>query len=163
MFFIRSASEEDLPEVGRLLTETWHATYDAIHGAEKVDEITQAWHSVGALKANLHRPASEFIVADDGRRIAGTAYASVTARNTVTLHQLYVHPALQRQGIGLDLFAEMETCFDGASLMRLEVDPKNAAAVAFYRRIGFVETGDAGRDAAPGSTIETIVMEKSLI
>lgn len=160
MFFVRSADTADLAAVRALLIETWHATYDALYGVERVDEITQSLHSLAALKANLERPVSEFIVADDGRRIAGMAYAAITAPNTATLFQLYVLPGDQRQGIGRDLLAEIETCFDGASLMRLEVEAANDGAIAFYKRHGFIEAGEASSgDAVPA----VIAMEKALI
>lgn len=162
MFFVRSASERDLDAVSALLGAAWHATYDAIYGSEKVEAITQDWHSLAALKRDLARPASEFLVADSGTDIGGTAYASVTAKNVVTLHRLYVSPRTKRQGIGRDLLAEMETCFDGAKILRLEVDPANEEAVAFYRAHGFVETGKIEHCGGGNSGIPAIVMEKKL-
>ena len=54
--FVRSAGERDLAAVRALLVETWHATYDAIYGAERVAAITDSWHSMGSLKARLTRP-----------------------------------------------------------------------------------------------------------
>ena len=73
--FIRSATERDLPQVQALLQRSWHATYDAIYGADKVGSITQEWHSLTNLKANLARPWSEFVVADSGDALLGMAYA----------------------------------------------------------------------------------------
>jgi ribosomal protein S18 acetylase RimI-like enzyme len=152
----------DLPAVRDLLAETWHATYDGIYGAERVSEITSSWHSPDALKSRLGRPQSEFLVADDGRMLGGMAYAARSDKDVVVLHQLYVRPGLQRQGIGRDLFAEIETCFDGAKRMRLEVEPANEAAVAFYRAHGFDEVGRTEHCGAEGSGIPAIVMEKQL-
>ena len=71
MFFVRTASERDLAKVSALLAETWHATYDALYGADKVRESTARWHSVPALKARLERKDSEFVVADNGKELAG--------------------------------------------------------------------------------------------
>jgi ribosomal protein S18 acetylase RimI-like enzyme len=148
MFFVRTATDRDLAAVSALLGETAHAAYDATHGTDVVAELTAKWHSVAALKANLARPKSEFLVADDGRRIGGMAFASMsdTLHETAVLHQLYVLPAFQRQGIGRDLFAELETCFPYAGRMRAEVVSDNAAAIAFYRAHGFAEIGP-GQDA----------------
>ena len=39
-----------LPPSATLLVETWHATYDAIYGAERVTEITDDWHSIASLQ-----------------------------------------------------------------------------------------------------------------
>lgn len=87
--FIRTAAERDLPSIQALLTETWHATYDPIYGAERVEELTRDWHSLPALTARLAAPQSELIVADDGVALGGMAYAAaVDDGRRVQLHQL---------------------------------------------------------------------------
>ncbi|WP_027486227.1 GNAT family N-acetyltransferase [Allorhizobium undicola] len=164
MFFVRTATESDMEKVRRLLHETWHATYDAFHGAAKVEEITRQWHSPAALKAQLERRDGEFLVADDGRRIGGMAFAAMAPKmaKTAILHQLYVHPSLQRQGIGRDLFAELETCFPDAEVMRLEVDEKNSGVIAFYTAHGFNEVDRIGGGGGEASEIAVRVLEKTL-
>lgn len=141
MFFVRTASERDLEKVRALLAETWHATYDTFYGAEKVNELTAKWHSIEALRARLQRKHSEFVVADNGRELAGMGYAAMSEslEKTAVLHQLYVLPKHQRHGVGRDMFAELETCFPDAERMRVEVEPQNLHALAFYRAHGFVE------------------------
>jgi ribosomal protein S18 acetylase RimI-like enzyme len=162
MFFVRTAMKTDLPAVRKLLVETWHATYDAIYGRDRVEEITEAWHSVTELETRLARPQSEFLVADDGRTIGGMAYAARSGKDVVVIHQLYVHPDHQRQGVGRDLFAELETCFDGAKRMRLEVEPENAVALAFWHAHGFSEVGRTEQCGEGGIAIPALVMEKPL-
>lgn len=164
MFFIRSASEADLVAVSELLGRSWHATYDDILGADKVAEITASWHSVNSLKERLSRPDSEFIVADDGRRLGGMAYAAMDgeARDVAILHQLYVEPGLTGQGIGRDLFAEVETCFPAARRMRLEVEPKNERALRFYAGLGFDEIGWTKNCGQAQSGIPALILEKTL-
>jgi ribosomal protein S18 acetylase RimI-like enzyme len=164
MFFVRTASERDLAKVSTLLGETWHATYDTLYGAEKVSELTAQWYSVAALKARLAQKNAEFVVADNGRDIGGMGYASMseTLKKGAVLHQLYVHPKLQRQGIGRDLFTELETCFPDAEFMQLEVEPQNQAALAFYEAHGFVKIGETANEGDGQSGIPAIVMEKPL-
>lgn len=164
MFFVRSASERDLPKVQTLLAETWRATYVPFYGAEKVEALIAEWHSLEALKKRLKTPRSEFLVADDGKVIAGMAYASMAEKpaKTATLHQLYVHPDFQRQGIGRDLFAEIETCFPDADTLRLEVEPKNVSAIAFYERHGFAKVGEVSNCGGGQSGIPALLMEKPL-
>ncbi|MBX9459442.1 MAG: GNAT family N-acetyltransferase [Rhizobium sp.] len=164
MFFVRSASGADLPGVAALLERSWHDTYDSIYGAEKVAEITVAWHSLESLKARLVSPGSEFVVADDGARIGGMAYAAMDKDepDVVHLHQLYVEPDLVGQGIGRDLFAEVETCFPTARRMRLEVEPKNTRAVRFYSGLGFQEVGWTRNCGGDQSGIPAMIMEKTL-
>ncbi|MBP1874649.1 ribosomal protein S18 acetylase RimI-like enzyme [Ensifer adhaerens] len=164
MFFVRTASERDLEKVRALLVETWHATYDTYYGVEKVNELTGRWHSLPALKARLERKDAEFLVADDGRSIGGMGYASMsdTLKKTVMLHQLYVLPKLQGQGIGRDIFAELETCFPDAERMRVEVEPQNLHALAFYRAHGFNEVGQVSNCGDEQSGLPALILEKPL-
>lgn len=164
MFFIRSASAADLADVSALLGRSWHVTYDGLYGTDKVAEITRSWHSVEALKKRLAQPDSEFVIADDGSRIGGMAYAAMDKdeADVVNLHQLYVEPELMGQGIGRDLFAEVETCFPAAKRMRLEVEPKNERAIRFYSGLGFHEIGFTKNCGGGQSGIPATIMEKTL-
>lgn len=164
MYFVRTASERDLEKVRKLLVETWHATYDALYGVAKVKDLTAKLHSVPALKARLEKKNSEFLVADNGADIGGMAYAAMASDlpKTAILHQLYVHPECQRNGIGRDLFAELETCFPDAKVMRLEVEPENEPAIRFYRAHGFVEVGKTANCGGDQSGIPALIMEKPL-
>lgn len=159
--FVRTAGERDLEAVRDLLIETWHATYDGIYGAERVNEITGEWHSIASLKARLTRPNSEFLLGDDGKRIGGMAFAAATNDPAIiVLYQLYVRPDCQRQGIGQALLDEVQESFPEVKMLRLEVEEANAGAVAFYRANGFVATGstpDIGEGRLP-----TLVFEKKL-
>jgi len=164
VYFVRTAGERDLEKVRALLVESFHATYDSLHGRARVEELTAQLFSPEALKTRLVRKDAEFLVADDGRKIGGMGYAAMSQEltKTVMLHLLYVAPALQRQGIGRDLFAELETCFPDAEIMRLEVEPQNAAAIAFYQAHGFAEVG-RNENSAPGqSGIPAVILEKTL-
>lgn len=164
MFFIRTASEKDADPIRKLLAETWHATYDPIHGPEKVSGIIAKWHSPEAIRASINRKDGEFLVADDGRRLGGLGFAAMspTMTKTAVLHQLYVHPTCQNEGIGRDIFAELETCFPDAEILRLEVDAENSRAIEFYARLGFVEVDRTKDCGQRDSGIEAIVMEKTL-
>jgi GNAT superfamily N-acetyltransferase len=164
VYFVRTAGERDLEKVRALLVESFHSAYDASHGVAKVDELVTNLLSPTALKARLTKKNAEFLVADDGRNIGGMGYAAMSSEmtKTVMLHLLYVKPDLQRQGIGRDIFAELETCFPDAEIMRLEVEVQNHEAIHFYTRLGFVEAG-RNENTGPGqSGIPTLVFEKAL-
>lgn len=162
MFFIRTATDRDLPQVQALLKETWHATYDAILGVEQVNALTAKWHDMASLKRRLATRDAEFVVADDGKQLAGMGYAAMASSdpNLAILHQLYVLPAHQGHGIGGDLVAELETCFPNASRMRLEVLSANARAIRFYQSLGFEQTATIENDAGTGQP--AAVFEKDL-
>ena len=162
--FVRTAGERDLPAVRALLVETWHATYDAIYGVEKVTAITDDWHSIASLGARLDTPNTEFLVADDGKAIGGMAFATtVDDGRTVMLHQLYVRPGMQGRGIGGLLLDEIEGCFPGADKVRLEVEEKNAKAVAFYLAQGFSQVGRTANCGSEQSGIPALVFERPIV
>ncbi len=161
MMFIRTAGPNDLPAIRTLLVETWHATYDGLYGVAKVTEITNDWHSLRVLKAQLDQPDAEFVVADDGVAIAGMAFACAADEGkTVTLSQLYVRPDRQGQGIGGMLLDEIIDSFPDAERIRLEVEPANARAIAFYRAQGFVEIGRTENCGRGQSGIPALILER---
>ena len=159
--FVRTATARDIPAIRDLLVETWHATYDPIFGNQIVTAITDEWCSLDALNAKLSIPASEFIVADDGKVIHAMAYAVQQAK-TVQLHQLYVRPASQGKGIGTELMQELFFCFDSADRMELDVHPENAGAIGFYAAGGFSETGKIAVEGPNGLSIPHVVLARRL-
>jgi ribosomal protein S18 acetylase RimI-like enzyme len=164
VYFVRTAGERDLEKVRALLVESFHTAYDRFYGEAKVNELIAHLFSPVALKARLAKKNAEFVVADSGKDIGAVGYAvmSEDMAKTAILHLLYVRPALQRQGIGRDMFAELETCFPDAEIMRLEVEPKNQEAIGFYSRLGFSEVG-RNENIGPGqSGIPTLILEKHL-
>jgi ribosomal protein S18 acetylase RimI-like enzyme len=162
--FVRTASPRDIEAVRALLVETWHDTYDEIYGPERVTAITNDWHSIPSLEARLVRPNSEFLIADDGERIGGMAFASVAEDGkTVMLHQLYVQPEYQGRGIGGLLLDEIESCFPGADKVRLEVEEANARAVAFYLAQGFAKVGMTANCGSSTSNIPAAIYERPIV
>ena len=163
-FFVRTAGKRDVEAVSHLLAETWHATYDGIYGEARVAEITASWHSPAALAPRVSRPQSEFVVADDGERLGGMAYAasSDADRKLVILHQLYVRPDCQGRGIGQVLLREIEDAFPDAERLRVEVEAANEPAVGFWRANGFEPAGRTQSCGSADSGIPADIYEKRL-
>jgi ribosomal protein S18 acetylase RimI-like enzyme len=158
---IRDAEAADLPAVRALLVETWHATYDGIYGWQRVAEITNAWHSLDNLGAQLAREGGAFLVGLVGEEIVATASARLEPDRAALLTRLYVLPAWQGVGIGRTLLQVALACFPRAPVARLEVESQNEPAIAFYERMGFFLQRQArfdGRDDTPN----TLLMAKRL-
>ena len=84
------------------------------------------------------------LVAEHGGGLLG--YVLVLFHGRTALARLYsmaVAPEQQGQGLGRELLraAEAAALDGGAALMRLEVNPGNAAAVALYRSVGYTDIG----------------------
>lgn len=145
---IRRGEAADVDAVSRLLTETWHHTYDALMGAEAVTRMTEAWHRPAVLANQLGRTRSAFLVAEAESGIVGHAYARQTAPGTLFLARLYVHPAHQRGGIGTELLTHLLPLFPKARQIELSVVKQNLAAVEFYRRYEFAMISESVEDGA---------------
>jgi ribosomal protein S18 acetylase RimI-like enzyme len=140
---IRPAREADLAALRALLVETWHDTYDALIGPEKVTEITDSWHSLDNLKSQIGLADCSFLVADDAGAIVGHAFANAQRPPVVTVARLYVAPARQRQGIGKRLLDAVVARHAACDLVRLLVEAGNVKGIAFYEREGFRPVGEA--------------------
>lgn len=152
---------QDVSEIRELLATTWRETYTGFYGATIVEEIIAKWHAPAAIIKNIAKPNGEYLVADDGTQLGGVAFASLTDK-VISLHQLYVQPHLQRQGIGQMLFAEIESCFMDADILDLEVEPRNAGAIAFYHAHGFQSGGIITNRGTADSGISALKMTKVL-
>jgi ribosomal protein S18 acetylase RimI-like enzyme len=161
MFFIRTAMPADVRAIRDVLAISWRDTYTVFYGAAKVEALIADWHSEASIIARIANPNGEFLVADDGTQIGGVAFATITGK-TINLHQLYVQPPLMRQGIGQMLFAEIETCSMDAEIIALEVEPKNAGAIAFYEAHGFDSGEIIANCGKADSSIPALKMTKSL-
>lgn len=158
---IRDVVAADLPAVRSLLVETWHATYDGIYGWRRVAEITNAWHSLDNLKAQIERQGEIFLVAEVGGEIVATSSARRERDRAALVTRLYVLPPYQGIGIGRTLLQVTLAHFPHAPVARLEVELQNEPAIAFYERMGFFLQRSArfdGREDTPN----TLLMAKRL-
>lgn len=160
--FVRTASERDLPAASRLIGETLHATNDVLYGAGMVDRIASTLYSVVALKTAMHRPLSEFLVADDGQAIAGVTFAAAAGEDArvVDLLALFVRPELQGRGVGGMLLQELEESFFESERIRAEVDERNLRAVGFLSSEGYEPKGRRHEEALKATLV---TFDKSLV
>lgn len=158
---IRTATVADISAVRATLIETWHATYDPIYGVEKVIDITTRWHSVDALTAQLTQPHSAFLLAEAAGCVVASSFAHRVDPDSVHLSRLYVHPSAQNRGVGRRLMAETLAPFTPIRTQRLEVEPRNTGAIAFYEREGFRLSGQTG-DCGGASGVAALIYERIL-
>jgi ribosomal protein S18 acetylase RimI-like enzyme len=156
---IRPVTSADIAQVRAQLIETWHATYDSIYGVTKVRELTTRWHSLDALGEQARRPETAFLLADDHGRVVGSAYALRQSGSVAHLSRLYVAPSAQGRGIGKALMDATFAALPGVTCHRLEVEPKNAAAIAFYQRHGFIEAGRTS-DCGGASGVPALILKR---
>ncbi len=152
----------DLPEVSRLLRETWHDTYDDLLGYETVCKLSRRWHGVKALAPSLADATTLFLVAELNDTLVGHALATPSDDGVVIVNRLYVLPRVQGKGIGWQLLKRIERAFSGTPALRLEVERDNTRAVRFYKGQGFAIVDERSGCLSRDDGIPVLVMEKSL-
>ena len=157
--FVRPVRADDLQAVRTALVASWHATYDRFHGAAKVTEITDQWHSLAALSRQFDRPGSVFLLAETAAGdVLGSAFAHVDDAGEACLRRLYVTPGADGRGIGRLLLDETLARLAERDVW-LEVEPRNEGAIRFYQREGFVL--DRPASSCGGRTdLEAVVMRR---
>ncbi len=142
---LRLATAADVPEAARVFVSAWRSAYPGI-----VDERILASLDEAEIAAWIHslmrspNQATVVAVSGEGRIIGFTRFGEDpedTRRGQV--FSLYVDPEEARHGVGralllraLDALAE-----HNSRVVTLWVFEANAAAVAFYRSLGFVPDG----------------------
>jgi ribosomal protein S18 acetylase RimI-like enzyme len=160
MLTIERATVKDIPEVKQLLSYTWKDTYGNFLSAKTIEKVTTVWHHPEALKSQAENPDIYFAIAKDGNgKIVGLITVGRIGKKSVHIGRLYVHPEVQRQGIGSQLFAAALKAFPNTEVIRLEVEEENKKGVSFYYKQGFREV-ERKIDAIEGEQMQSIVMEK---
>ena len=162
MVIIERANIEDVPEIKRVLSETWIATYSPFLSQATINTVTSVWHSPNQLAVEIQNPHIFFGVARiaDGT-IAGLTTMGQRTDDTIMLSRLYVHPQYQRHGIGSKLLHAGIAAFPTARIILLEVEEHNQQAYAFYLRHGFRDM-ESKEERVHSDVIKVIVMVKYL-
>lgn len=138
----------------------------SIRPARKADlaasaRVSAAAWTRGQLEEKLADPRAIFLVADDGGTALGHALALVVL-DEAQLVDVSVDPSSRRRGVGSALLAALlaAAARSGCARAALEVSARNAAALAFYRRAGFVVVGRRPKFYNDGA--DAVLMEREL-
>ena len=158
---IRTAQAGDANAISQFLTSSWHHTYDALMGVERVNEITSASHAPDILVAELNDPSVSTLVAvDKGGAVTGVVKIQNRAAGEIYLDRLHIAPDAFGTGLADQLLDAAITASGQYQTMSLEVLAGNQRAIAYYLKRGFVET--AKLDACGTALgVPTLLMTKS--
>jgi len=169
MVTVRPAAPADAAAVQRVARAGWHAAYDDILGAERVEDTVDDWYAADAVRRDAADDGRPFFVAVDPADGASedapdaadavVGFAAVTPDGPETsadaweLYRIYVHPDRWGEGAGSALLARCERTVRerGGDALELSVLADNEVGVSFYRSRGFERvrtTHDGGLDAA---------------
>ncbi len=116
--------------------------------------------SAAQFADELAAPAARVYLAQRGSEPAGYL-AARRAADVLEILSLAVAPASRRSGVGLALYTTAERAEAGLAAVQLEMRESNAAARAFYQRLGFRSRGRRARYYANGEA--AILMDRPLV
>jgi ribosomal protein S18 acetylase RimI-like enzyme len=141
-----------LPEDGRAIQEiyyrSWLATYpNEILGVttddvEAIFKDTFTEESLSKFSDNLAKLPEDilFLVAESDSKIVGLC--RITVRDEFNqLQSIYVLPEYERQGVGSALWNEATRLLGEHKDSVVHVSTYNEKAIAFYKKLGFEDTG----------------------
>lgn len=131
------------PEESGLLHALWERSVRATHHFLSEEDI--AFYSP-MVREFLAPPLELWVAAHDTTGVPlGFMGLDADASGTWKLEALFIDPAAARTGLG-SLLVLHARCLKG--VLALDVNEQNPGALAFYRRMGFVETGRSPLDGA---------------
>jgi len=160
---IRPVTPPDVPAISALAREIWQATYPGIITQEQIDFMLEQRYGHERLYddlEDLHKWLDQAFF--EGRRI-GFAFSEVY-KGEFKLDKLYIHPDVQRQGVGGQLIAHVAARAkrEGYPCVVLQVNKRNVNAINSYKKYGFVVRELTVDDIGQGYVMDDYVMEKKL-
>ncbi|MDR3087740.1 MAG: GNAT family N-acetyltransferase [Azoarcus sp.] len=166
---IRPISPEEVSAIAALARTVWLDAYSGILTRAQIDYMLAQRYSAAQLETDIAAPNKWLYQAFlDGFR-AGYAACELCegkgkGKAEFKLDKLYVHPAMQRRGIGAALVEHAATLAraEGFSAMILAVNKKNEQAIRAYTGYGFNVRDKTVTDIGNGFIMDDFIMEKKL-
>ena len=160
---IRPVTPPDVPAISTLAREIWQASYPGIITQEQIDFVLEQRYGHERLYddlEDLHKWLDQAFF--EGRRI-GFAFSEIR-KGEFKLDKLYIHPDVQRQGVGGRLIAHVaeRAKKQGYPCVVLQVNKRNAKAINSYMKYGFTVREATVEDIGGGYVMDDFVMEKKL-
>ncbi len=160
---IRPVTQPDIPAISALAREIWQATYPGIITQEQIDFMLEQRYGHERLYDDLEDADKWLDQAFDGERRVGFAFSEIY-KGEFKLDKLYIHPDVQRQGVGGQLIAHVAARAKklGYPVVILAVNKRNEKAINSYMKYGFVIREAIVDDIGQGYVMDDFVMEKKL-
>lgn len=160
---IRPVTPPDVPAIAALAREIWQASYPGIITQEQIDFMLEQRYGHERLYDDLE-DADKWLdqAFHDGRRV-GFAFCEIY-KGEFKLDKLYIHPDVQRRGVGGQLIAHVaaRAAKLGHPCVILAVNKRNEKAIASYRKYGFTVRESIVDDIGHGFVMDDFIMEKKL-
>lgn len=160
---IRPVTLPDVPAISSLAREIWQATYPGIITQEQIDFMLEQRYGHERLYDDLDDADKWLDQAFLEERRVGFAFSEIY-KDEFKLDKLYIHPDVQRQGVGGKLIEHVAARAKklGYPCVILAVNKRNEKAIASYKKYGFVVRETIVDDIGRGFVMDDFIMEKKL-
>lgn len=162
---IKPATVEHLSAIRDLAAVIWRAHYPGIISPEQIDYMLERMYAIETLRDELENHAMRFErMLLENALIGFAAYGPTEEKNAWKLHKLYLLPQKHGRGFGSQMLRHCETQAQslGAQRMLLNVNKRNARAIAAYQRNGYTVSDSVCVNIGNGFVMDDFVMVKNL-
>ena len=159
---IESARSEHLPEIAALAALIWRAHYPGIISLEQIEYMLARRYDVEVMRGELTAGVAYDRLLLEGELRGFASYGPGSIAGELKLHKLYLHPDVQRQGLGARLLERVQSIAQarGFSTLMLAVNKRNTHAVAAYQKHGFTVREAVVSDIGGGFVMDDYIMAK---
>ena len=162
---ILPATAAHLPGIAALADVIWRAHYPGIISTAQIDYMLARMYALETLRAEIQTQGICYDRLLRGNTLIGFAAYGPTDQPIIwKLHKLYLLPDQHGRGLGSRLLQHCESAVRsrGATRLLLNVNKRNARAIAAYRRNGYSIQGSVTLDIGGGFVMDDFVMAKAL-
>ena len=159
---IRPITPPEVPAIAALAREIWQASYPAIITQEQIDFMLEQRYGHERLYDDLEDADKWLDQALVGERRVGFAFSELR-KGEFKLDKLYIHPDVQRRGVGGQMIEHVAARARklGYPALVLQVNKRNTKAIASYQKYGFAVRETTVEDLGR-YVMDDFVMEKKL-
>ncbi|RSD29001.1 GNAT family N-acetyltransferase [Mesobacillus subterraneus] len=171
MIKIKKCSIEDIKDLQEISRETFYETFKEQNSAENMEAYLERAFNRTQLEKEVSTAYSEFFFVYFHDEIAGYlklntegAQSEQMGEDTLEIERIYIRTKFQKHGLGKYLLNKaVEIAMEHhKKKVWLGVWEKNENAIAFYKKIGFVQTGSHSFYMGDEEQID-LIMIKNLI
>jgi len=167
---IQKCTLEDLRKLQEISVETFTETFKDQNSADNLNAYLDRALNIKQLEKELSNPFSQFFFVYFNHEVAGylklntnDAQSEVMDDESLEIERIYIRNKFQKNGLGKHLLNKaIETAMEnGKKKIWLGVWENNENAVAFYKKMGFVQTGSHSFHMGDEEQID-LIMTKTL-
>jgi len=147
---VKKCNEEDLLKLQEISYETFYETFKYENSPENMNAYLERAFNLKQLENELSNRSSQFFFAYFNNQVAGyvkinssDAQSEKMGDDSLEVERIYIRSQFQKHGLGKYLINKaIEIAVkENKRIIWLGVWEKNENAIAFYKKMGFVQTG----------------------